>query len=49
MRDVVFVTVVVAFFGMCTAYVRACDALIRRAQPEPVPVDEPRIPEVTYR
>lgn len=44
MRDVVFVAIVVAFFGICIAYVRACDALIRKAQLEPIPVDEPFVP-----
>lgn len=30
MRDVVFVSIVVAFFGICIAYVRACEKLIDR-------------------
>jgi hypothetical protein len=28
MADIVFVAVVVAFFGLCVLYVRACDRLI---------------------
>jgi len=29
MADIIFALVVVAFFGLCVAYVRACDRLVR--------------------
>jgi hypothetical protein len=38
MADVLFVAILVAFFGVAYALVRACDAIIG---PDPIPVEEP--------
>lgn len=29
MTDIVFLSVALAFFGLCALYVRACDAIVR--------------------
>lgn len=39
MADVVFVSVALAFFGLCALYVRACDAIVR-SNDAPGPADE---------
>jgi hypothetical protein len=38
MADVLFVAIIVAFFGVAVLLVRACDAIIG---PDPAPVEEP--------
>jgi hypothetical protein len=39
MADILFVLIAVAFFGLCVAYVQACDRLVRRGEEgsEPAP------------
>ena len=49
MADVLFVAIIVAFFGVAVLLVRACDAIIG---PDPAPVsdaDEPDRPEPVDR
>ena len=40
MRDAVFLSIVVAFFALCVAYVRGCERLIGSASDETGPVEE---------
>ena len=35
MADIVFVLITIAFFGLCAAYVRACDRIIGPDEPTP--------------
>jgi hypothetical protein len=37
MADVVFVLIVLAFFGLCMLYVSACDRIVRGAEEPDVP------------
>ena len=40
MADIIFVLVTLAFFGLCVAYVRACDRLVRKGDDTPDTVTE---------
>ena len=35
MQDIVFIAVATGFFGICVAYVRGLDRIVRLAEPEP--------------
>ena len=39
MADLVFIVIVVAFFGLCVAYVRLCDRIIGPDSPGREPAD----------
>jgi hypothetical protein len=39
MADVIYIAMVLAFFGLCVGFVRACDRLISSATEEEPPQD----------
>jgi len=41
MADLIFVLIALAFFGLCVAYVRACDRLVRGDDGTPDTAPEP--------
>jgi hypothetical protein len=41
MADLIFVLITLAFFGLCVAYVRACDRLVREDDGTPDTAPEP--------
>ena len=41
MADLIFVLITLAFFGLCVAYVRACDRLVRGGDGTPDTAPEP--------
>ena len=41
MADLVFLAIAVSFFGVCVAYVRALDRMVRRSEPTSEPRPEP--------